>query len=150
MKINVKRLSNDAILPTYGTEYAAGLDLYAYLENITEIHAGQTKLIHTGIAIEIPEGYVGLIFPRSGLATKRNLSLANCVGVIDADYRGEIMVAIRNHSLPSEEFSTQYIENGERIAQMIIMPYTYASLNEVEELSETKRGEGGFGSTGSK
>lgn len=178
MKINIKKLSPNAKLPTYGSENAAGMDLYALIEEpnkkgefVTEIAVGTTKKIHTGIAVEIPEGYVGLIFARSGLATKKNLSPANAVGVIDADYRGEVIVALHNYapssiqsgtyaefSIESRDcyayescyntFDNQPIENGDRIAQLVIVPYIHAELNEVKELSKTKRGEGGFGSTG--
>ncbi len=239
MKINIKKLREDAILPTYGTEYSAGMDLYSLNDEV--IVEGETKLIHTGIAVEIPEGYVGLVFARSGLATKKGLAPANKVGVIDSDYRGEIMVALHNHNHSTEDASlwirfknldecerlretvrnilnqpsplgddnhTSYLERqimfyaqeeklrqkqrsetdvrkdvfyinkdtisaiinlvgpdnlkeqngkdapfidkGERIAQMVIVPYIHAELNEVDELSDTVRGDGGFGSTGSK
>ncbi len=143
MKIRFKKLDNRAIPPTYGTEYSAGADLYSI--DGTEIPAGQTLLIHTGIAAEIPEGYCGLIFARSGLATKRGLAPANKVGVIDADYRGEIMVALHNHGTDSAKIAA-----GERIAQLAIIPFLKAEYEECEELSETVRGEGGFGSTGTK
>ncbi len=145
MKVNVKKLSPEAILPTYGTEYAAGADLYALTEGTVELAPNETKLIKTGIAMEIPKGYVGLIYARSGLACKRGLAPANKVGVIDADYRGEIMVALHNHSS-----AVASIENGERIAQMVIAPFITADYNEVEELSDTDRGAGGFGSTGKR
>lgn len=145
MKINYKKTSPNAICPTYGTEYSAGADLYALLDGEIIIKAGETYLVHTGIAAEIPEGYVGLVFARSGLATKKGLAPANKVGVIDADYRGEIMVPVHNHS--SED---RVIAHGERIAQMAIVPFLKVEYNEVEELSETVRGLGGFGSTGNK
>ncbi len=143
MKLNYKKLSDKAICPSYATEYSAGADLYALTEGETTIAVGETKLIHTGIAVEIPEGYVGLVFARSGLATKRGLAPANKVGVIDADYRGEIMVALRNQSSEA-----QTITSGERIAQMAIVPFLKAEYCEVDELAESVRGEGGFGSTG--
>lgn len=144
-KVNIKRLNNRAVIPTYGTEYAAGCDLYACMEESVTIEPGKTVLIHTGIAMEVPEGYAGLIYARSGLATKKGLAPANKVGVVDADYRGEIMVALHNHSK-----ETATVENGERIAQMVITPYLMADFVECDELSDTVRGEGGFGSTGRK
>ena len=146
MKLYVKKLDSRAILPTYGSERAAGADLYALLEGESlGILAGETVLVHTGIAAEIPEGYVGLVFARSGLATKRGLAPANKVGVIDSDYRGEIMVALHNHgSVPTEVLA------GERVAQLVIVPYLTAEIEETDSLSETERGEGGFGSTGRK
>ena len=145
MKINFKKLSSDAICPAYGTQFSAGADLYALTEGDVTVKPRETVLIHTGIAVEIPEGYVGLIFARSGLATKKGLAPANKVGVIDADYRGELMVALFNQS--DEE---RTISNGERIAQMAIVPFLKAEYQEVEELTDTKRGTGGFGSTGTK
>ncbi len=143
--IGYKKLDPRAITPTYGTEYAAGADLYALLDADTEIAPGETKLIHTGIAVEIPLGYVGLIYARSGLASKRGLAPANKVGVIDADYRGELMVALYNQS-----GAFQRIGAGERIAQLVITPYLAVEYEEKEELSDTVRGAGGFGSTGTK
>ena len=145
MKLRIKKLNENAIIPTYGTEYSAGADLYNLPENTVIIKPHETVLIKTGIAAEIPEGYCGLIFARSGLATKRGLAPANKVGVIDADYRGEIMVALHNHS---EAPAT--VEGGERIAQLAIVPFLKAEFEEADELSETVRGEGGFGSTGAK
>ena len=142
--VNIKKTDPEAIIPTYGSEYAAGADLYS-CSDTTEIRSGETVLIHTGIAIELPVGYVGLIYARSGLASKRGLAPANKVGVVDCDYRGEVMVALHNHSN-----ETQRVEKGERIAQLVIAPYFTASFNEVDELSDTVRGEGGFGSTGRK
>ena len=144
IKVNIKKLSDDAILPTYGSDYAAGADLYSSSDAF-EIEAGQTVLVHTGIAMELPQGLVGLIYARSGLASKRGLAPANKVGVIDCDYRGEIMVALHNHSS-----NTQRVEKGERIAQLVIAPYFVADFSVVDELSDTVRGEGGFGSTGTK
>lgn len=142
--VNIKKLNPNAIIPTYGTEFAAGADLYACIEDNIVIPAHSTAFIHTGIALEIPAGFAGLIYARSGLACKKGLAPANKVGVIDSDYRGEIMVALHNHT-----DSDLFITNGERIAQLIITPYVAANFIEVDELNETVRGEGGFGSTGS-
>ncbi|MCQ2530635.1 MAG: dUTP diphosphatase [Lachnospiraceae bacterium] len=144
-KMNIKKLDERAILPTYGSEFSAGADLYACLENAVTIEPGEAVLIHTGIAMEIPVGYAGLIYARSGLATKKGLAPSNKVGVVDADYRGEIMVSLFNHSKEA-----RVVEHGERVAQLVIAPFITAEWNEVEELNETARGEGGFGSTGSK
>lgn len=144
-KINIKKLTESAVIPTYGTEYSAGADLYADIKENVVIKAHETKLIKTGISLEIPEGYAGLIYARSGLASKKGLAPANKVGVIDADYRGEIMVALHNHSTEDKEISPQ-----ERIAQLVITPFLKVDFNEVDNLSETVRGEGGFGSTGQK
>ena len=143
MTVRFKKLDSRATMPTYGTKYAAGADLYAVCDADVTIEPGQTVLMHTGIAMEIPEGYVGLVYARSGLACKRGLAPANKVGVIDADYRGEIMVALYNHGSTSQTLS-----HGERIAQMVIAPFLSVSSEECEELSDTVRGEGGFGSTG--
>ena len=145
MHIRIKKLSENAVMPTYGTEYSAGADLYALSGESVVIPAGKTVLIHTGLSIEIPEGYAGMIFARSGLASKRGLAPANKVGVIDADYRGEIMVALHNHSDKDET-----VEGGERVAQLCIMPFLKAEFEEADELSDTVRGAGGFGSTGKK
>ena len=142
-KMNIKKLDEKAIIPTYGSAAAAGADLYACADSDITIEAGATVLVHTGVAMAIPEGYVGLIFARSGLATKRGLAPANKVGVIDSDYRGEIMVALHNHS-----GSAQTVSHGERIAQIVFMPYAAASFDVVDELDATERGTGGFGSTG--
>ena len=143
MKVRIKKIDERAQIPTYGTSYSAGADLYALLDGTTEIAPHTTKLIHTGISVEIPEGYCGLIFARSSLGAKRGLAPANKVGVIDADYRGEIMVALHNHSaIPAT------VEPGERIAQLAIVPFLKAEFEEAEELSDTVRGIGGFGSTG--
>lgn len=144
MKVNFKKLNENAIMPTYGSEFAAGADLYACTNGETVTFGpGETKLIKTGIAMEIPEGYAGLIYARSGIANKRGLAPSNKVGVVDSDYRGEIMVSLHNHSL-----AEQSITDGERIAQMVIAPFLKVEYTEVEELTETVRGEGGFGSTG--
>ena len=143
VNINIKKLNSNATIPTYGTEFSAGADLYACLENPITIEPGKTEFIHTGIALEIPEGYAGLVYARSGLSCKKGLAPANKVGVIDADYRGVIMVALHNHS---DEAVT--LENSERVAQLVITPFLGAIFNEVDELSDTVRGVGGFGSTG--
>ena len=145
MKVRIKKLDEGAILPTYGTEYSAGADLYALIDGAVEIAPHETVLLHTGISIEIPEGYCGLIFARSSLGTKRGLAPANKVGVIDADYRGEVRVALHNHSE-----ITAKVENGERVAQLAIVPFLKAEFELAQELSDTVRGMGGFGSTGSK
>lgn len=144
-KLNFIKLNPDAIVPSYGTDCAAGADLYALPGDSIVIDSGETVLIHTGIAMQIPDGYAGFIFARSGIATKRGLAPANKVGVIDSDYRGEIMVALHNHSSVAQE-----IAGGERVAQMVIMPYIKAEFTECDTLDDTIRGEGGFGSTGTK
>lgn len=144
-QIKIKKLDERATIPSYGSEYAAGFDLYAILDEELTIKPHETFLVKTGLSMEIPEGYAGMIFARSGLATKKGLAPANKVGVVDSDYRGEVMVAIHNHSNEN-----QTISHGERIAQMVIMPFYKAEFIEVEELSDTKRGTGGFGSTGTK
>ncbi len=147
MKTNVKikRLDENAVIPAYGSDFAAGADLYYAGKESVVIEPHKTCLVHTGLAMEIPEGIVGLVFARSGLASKRSLAPANKVGVIDSDYRGEVMVALHNHSdIP------QTIEAGERVAQIAFMPYFAADFEEVEELGDTTRGTGGFGSTGTK
>ena len=143
--VRIKRLSQNAKLPTYGSASAAGADLYALLDEPLVIPAGATVLVHTGVAVALPEGTVGLVCARSGLATKRGLAPANKVGVIDADYRGEVMVALHNHS-----DAPATVEVGERIAQLVITPFLAASFEEADELSDTVRGAGGFGSTGTK
>lgn len=143
--INIKKLNENAIIPTYGSEFAAGADLYACLDEPATIQPGETVMIHTGISMEIPVGYAGLIYARSGLASKKGLAPANKVGVVDADYRGEFMVALHNHSnVPAT------VEPAERIAQLVITPYITGCFHEVSELSDTVRGAGGFGSTGTK
>lgn len=145
MKIRIKKLDERAGLPTYGTDYSAGADLYALLDSQLIISSGSTVMIRTGISIEIPEGYCGLIFARSGLASKKGLAPANKVGVIDADYRGEIMVALHNHSNIDAT-----VEPSERIAQLAIVPFLKAEFDVADELTDTARGIGGFGSTGTK
>ncbi len=144
-QVKIKKLNDNATLPTYGTAHSAGADLYALCDNPISIEAGQTILVHTGISMQIPAGLVGLIYARSGLATKKGLAPANKVGVIDCDYRGEIMVALYNQS-----DKAQVVENGERIAQIVFAPYLQASFEIVDELDDTVRGVGGFGSTGAK
>ena len=144
-KINIKKLENDAKIPTYGTDFSAGCDLYACSKEKISFNPGETKLIKTGIAMELPECYAGLIYARSGLATKRGLAPANKVGVIDSDYRGEIMVALHNHTNEVKE-----IDAYERIAQLVVTPYIKAIFNEVDKLNDTIRGTSGFGSTGKK
>ena len=143
MKLRIKKLDEKAIIPTYGSEYSAGADLYALLDATVEIGSHETVFIHTGISVEIPEGYCGLVFARSSMGAKRGLAPANKVGVIDADYRGEIMVTLHNHSE-----SPAKVEPGERIAQLAIVPFLKAEFEEVDQLSDTVRGAGGFGSTG--
>ncbi len=144
MNLKIKKLNDRAVMPSYGSQSAAGADLYSAEDEII-INAGETRLVHTGLAMAIPEGYVGLIYARSGIATKRGLAPANKVGVIDSDYRGEIMVALYNHS-----DKPQSIAAGERVAQIVITPYLTVNFTEADELDETDRGEGGFGSTGTK
>lgn len=141
MKVNVKKLNENAKLPSYGSEFAAGADLYA--AEGAEIPAGETRFLRTGIAIELPAGTVGLIYARSGLACKQDLAPANKVGVIDSDYRGEIVVALHNHGR-----ELRHVSAGDRIAQLVVAPYYTADFEEAEALSETVRGAGGFGSTG--
>ncbi len=145
MKVAVKKLHPDAVLPTYGSEFSAGADLYALTEEELVFLPGETKLVKTGLAMEIPEGYAGLIYARSGLASKRGLAPANKVGVVDSDYRGEVMVALHNHSNVEQKIAPK-----ERIAQLVIAPFLKAEFSACEELSDTVRGAGGFGSTGSK
>ena len=141
--IRVKKLSPKAILPTYGSVEAAGADLYACLEESVTIQPGETVFIPTGIALEVPKGCAGLVYARSSMGAKRGLAPANKVGVIDSDYRGEIRVVLLNHGK-----TTQTVENGERIAQFLITPVLTPAYMEVDELSNTGRGTGGFGSTG--
>lgn len=143
MEINVKLLTETAQLPTRGSEYAAGYDLYADIPQAIKIGPHMTAKIATGLAMEIPEGYFGAIFARSGLATKESLRPANCVGVIDADYRGPVMVALHNDSETERE-----ITPGERIAQLGVMPFLPVTFHPAQELGDTERGAGGFGSTG--
>ncbi len=143
--VSVKRLRPGAKLPTRGTPWAAGADLYALVDEPMVIEPGQGVLVPTGFALAIPEGYVGLVFARSGLATKQGLAPANKVGVIDSDYRGELFVSLFNHS-----GETRTVESGDRVAQLVIVPYLCAQFQEADSLDETGRGAGGFGSTGVK
>lgn len=145
MKVNIKKLDSRATIPVYGSEYAAGADLYACLDGPVTIAPGETVLLHTGISMELPLGYAGFVYARSGMAAKRGLAPANKVGVIDCDYRGEVLVALHNHGN-----SPQIVGDGERIAQLIIAPYVTAEFDVVDTLSGTVRGAGGFGSTGTK
>lgn len=142
-KIKIKKLTDTAKTPTRGSEHAAGYDLYADVKEDVQIKPHETVKIGTGLAMEVPDGYFGAIFARSGLASKEGLRPANCVGVCDSDYRGEYIVAIHNDSE-----KTRTITAGERIAQLVIMPYLPVTFDEVAELTDTNRGEGGFGSTG--
>ena len=141
--MRVKKLRGEAIIPTYGSAQAAGADIYACLESPVTIEPGKTVFIPTGIAMEVPAGCAGLIYARSSMGTKRGLAPANKVGVIDSDYRGEVMVALHNHGGES-----QTVAHGERIAQLLITPVLAPAFEEAAELSDTARGEGGFGSTG--
>lgn len=147
INIKVSKINDNSTVPKFGSEHSAGADLYACLPNSVTINPGQTVLISVGIKTEIPEGYVGLIFARSGLATKSDLAPANKVGVIDSDYRGEWFVPLHNHGNMIREVS-----NGERIAQVIFLPVPVINFELVseEDLLKTNRGEGGFGSTGTK
>ena len=141
--IRVKKLNPNAKLPTYGSVEAAGADLYACLDEAITIHPGDSAWIPTGIALEVPKGCAGLIYARSSMGVKRGLAPANKVGVIDSDYRGEIRVVLLNHGK-----TTQIVENGERVAQFLITPVLTPAYEEVEDLTDTDRGAGGFGSTG--
>ena len=141
--IRVKKLNENAVIPTYGSAEAAGADLYACLEEAVVIEPGRTQWIPTGISLEVPKDCAGLVYARSSLGTKRGLAPANKVGVIDSDYRGPVMVVLHNHSQ-----ETQVINPGERIAQLVITPVFTPGFVEAEELSDTQRGTGGFGSTG--
>ena len=143
MEVQIKKIRENAILPRYGTPYSAGADLYAVLDGAVTLAPSETRLIPTGLAIAIPEGYAGLIYARSGLASKQGLAPANKVGVVDADYRGEVMVALHNHST-----EPRTVESGDRIAQLVIAPVLQANFVLADNLSETDRGDGGFGSTG--
>ena len=145
MQIKFKKLTDGAKVPSFASVGSAGADLYSLPGEALEIPSGEARLVHTGIALQIPVGYVGLIFARSGLATKRGLAPSNKVGVIDSDYRGEIMVSLFNQSK-----DTQTVEGGERVAQISIVPYLSCEFIEVDELEQTERGSGGFGSTGTK
>ena len=143
MEIKFKKMNKDAVAPTYSSSGAAGADLRACLDRTVWIAPGQTVFIQTGIAAAIPEGYAGFVFARSGLSCNKGLAPANKVGVIDSDYRGEIVVALHNHGL-----APQAVSNGDRIAQMVIMPVVVCDYVQSDELPDTGRGMGGFGSTG--
>ena len=143
MVIQLKKLKENALLPTRGSEYAAGYDLYACLEEDVLIAPGQTVKIGTGLAVAVPEGFFGAVFARSGLASKEGLRPANCVGVCDSDYRGEYIIALHNDSN-----MTRTVRHGDRIAQLVILPFLPAEFEECDSLPETARGAGGFGSTG--
>ena len=143
MKISVKKLRPDAVLPTAGSQYAAGYDLYACMDAPVTVEPHTTEKIGTGLSVAVPEGWFGAVFARSGLAAKQGLRPANCVGVCDSDYRGEYIVAIHNDS-----DTPQTVSPGDRIAQLVILPYMTAEFEEAEELPATARGAGGFGSTG--
>lgn len=145
ISVKLKKLDERVILPAYGTEFSAGADLRALIDAPISIAPGESKLIHTGIAIAMPAGVVGLVFARSGLATKQGLAPANKVGVIDSDYRGEVMVCLYNQSN-----EIRVVENGDRIAQIAFVPYFTADFEVCDTLPESVRGEGGFGSTGVK
>lgn len=144
MDIKIKKVRDNAVIPTYGTEFSAGFDLYACLDEDVVLNSFETKLIPLGIALEIPTGHAGFIYARSGLATKAGLAPANKVAVIDCDYRGEVLASMYNQSQ-----EVRVIKNGDRIAQMVIQPYLKVNFIETDELTDTIRGEGGFGSTGS-
>jgi len=144
-KIQIKRLSKSVSIPKYETLGSSGMDIAAHIVENIIINPGEKVLVSTGFSVAIPRGYEVQIRPRSGLAAKKNITVLNAPGTIDADYRGEIKVILINHS--KEKF---VIENGERIAQMVVCPVVQANLEEVEELSNTARGTGGFGSTGTK
>ncbi len=143
MVIQLKKLKENALLPTRGSEHAAGYDLYACLEEDMLIAPGQTAKIGTGLAVAVPEGFFGAVFARSGLASKEGLRPANCVGVCDSDYRGEYIIALHNDSN-----MTRTVRHGDRIAQLVILPFLPAEFEECDSLPETARGAGGFGSTG--
>ena len=143
MVIQLKKLKENALLPTRGSEYAAGYDLYACLEEDVLIAPGQTVKIGTGLAVAVPEGFFGAVFARSGLASKEGLRPANCVGVCDSDYRGEYIIALHNDS-----GMERTVRHGDRIAQLVILPFLPAKFEECDSLPETARGAGGFGSTG--
>ena len=145
MTVRFVKLNSEAKIPVYSSAAAAGADLCSLPGDDITILPGETVMIHTGLAMEIPEGCAAFIFARSGLASKRGLAPANKVGVVDSDYRGEVMVALHNHS-----GMEQIVEQGERVAQLVIVPYLRAEFTETEALSQTQRGEGGFGSTGTK
>ena len=141
--VKIKKLNENAKIPTYGTEFSAGADIYACIDEDVKILPGATATIKTGISVETPEGFMLLVFARSGLSIKQGLAPANKVGVVDSDYRGEVIVALHNHSSEAE-----VVSNGDRVAQMVFVPYFKANFEETTSLSNTARGAGGFGSTG--
>ena len=143
--VRYQKLDERAVEPRYGSADAAGADLYAVMDEPLTLQPGQTALVRTGLAVEIPAGFVGLVCARSGLATKRGLAPANKVGVIDADYRGVILISLHNHS-----GEPQTVEHGERVAQLLLVPYLTAAYEQADSLTDTDRGAGGFGSTGAK
>lgn len=143
ISVEIKKLRPEAQLPTRGSQQAAGYDLHACLSSDLAIAPGATVLVGTGLAFALPQGYFGGVFARSGLSVKQGLRPANCVGVIDSDYRGECMVALHNDSA-----ETRTVCHGDRIAQLVVLPYLPANFCEVDELDATQRGQGGFGSTG--
>ena len=143
MKVNIKKLTETAKLPERGSAYAAGYDLFADLQETIEIKPHEKYMINTGVAMEIPEGYWGGVFARSGLSAKEGLRPANCVGVVDADYRGEVKVALHN-----DGDVVRIIVPGQKVAQLVVVPFLAVEFEEVKELSDTVRGAGGFGSTG--
>ncbi len=143
MDLKIKILKENAVKPEYATKGSAGMDLVAATDGAVTLKSGGRALISTGIAMQIPQGYAGFIFPRSGLAHKKGISMSNCVGVIDSDYTGEIMVSL--HNIADHDY---IVNTGDRVAQMVIMPIAMADIKIVEELDKTDRGDGGFGSTG--
>ena len=145
MNMKIKKLSDTAMIPSRGSRLAAGYDLYADIQEVIKVQPHETVKISTGISMAVPEGYFGAIFARSGLSTKKGLRPANCTGVVDSDYRGPVIVALHNDSE-----IVQVVEPAERIAQLVVMPFLPVEFEVVEELDETERGEGGFGSTGTK
>lgn len=145
IKIDIKKLNNRALLPTRGSEQAAGWDLYSNNEEAISIAPHTTAMIGTGLSMAIPDGYFGGVYARSGLATKQSLRPANCVGVVDSDYRGELIVSLHNDS-----DTVKVVNPHERIAQLVVMPYLSVEFDEKESLDETVRGDRGFGSTGIK
>lgn len=145
MEIQIKRMSDTAQLPYRGSREAAGYDLFADVAEAVAVHPHETKMISTGVAVAIPEGYFGGVFARSGLSAKEGLRPANCTGVVDSDYRGTVMVALHN-----DGETVRYVQPQQKIAQLVVMPYLAAEFTEVEKLPDTARGEGGFGSTGKK
>lgn len=142
-EVKIKYLKKGVTAPEYATKGSAGMDLSAALDNPVVLKSGGRALIPTGIALKIPEGYGGFVFPRSGLSHKKGISMSNCVGVIDSDYTGEIMVSL--HNIAGHDYT---VNPGDRVAQLVFMPVAFARLIETDELDKTERGIGGFGSTG--